>query len=175
MSPVLFASLLAAAPVEPPGVAEVREVYAACTALKQRASPSVYVEVELGQDRTRWIREEANDGGSPVYSAARVYRDGELTRFAELEESSASGDWAQVTEYCFRADGSLAFLFSTLRTFYGGVHAETRRYYSPAGKLLLTRRVTLDLKTRQPTKAEFMDRQAELYLTAKKLLARVSP
>jgi hypothetical protein len=169
----VIAMLLAAEAKEPAGAAEVREIYGACKSLEATVKPIEWVETgalqNSGKFGGRWIRRGAFDGGD-IWTAVDLYFEGDVLRFAVLGETSPSGDWTQGTEYCFRADGSRAFVFSTLKTFYGSVKAETRKYYDPAGKEIWSRKAKFDLSTGKPTKNEFMDRPPRELRDAKAVL-----
>jgi len=85
-----------------------------------------------------------------------------------LTIESSSGDWALYPEYYFRPDGTLAFMYSELHTFYGNVCAEDRFYYDPAGRELRRSKRLYDLSSGEPLKsANFQHQDAPVYKTAK--------
>jgi hypothetical protein len=102
-----------------------------------------------------------------VYSAATVWTNGAGSPVvAEFSLSSPSGDWAQYNTYYYRDDGTLAKLYSELRTFMGDVIVIRDRFFDSKGKLLQEKTRYLDLQTRRPKKVaadSFQDMPIEAY------------
>ncbi len=117
---------------------EVQARYAECNALEKIGKPLEFQRAQEGNDLSAWEKRKPKDD---IYELMRVHLASNRVRSVRLEESSASGDWSSVTTYCFRADGTLAFKFQTLRTFYHDevpglsvLEVELRSYFSPNGK-----------------------------------------
>lgn len=107
-----------------------------------------------------------------------VLRHHDKVRLAKLVTISPSGDWSHVTRYCYRADGSLAYSESTLRTTYGNVKVYEVVAYDRAGKALKRTRKLYDLKTDKPLAKGargFQDRKPAVFKTAKAFRRHVSP
>lgn len=71
-------------------------------------------------------------------------------RLGKLTTISASGDWTRVNRYCYRADGTLAYMSSTLRTTYGNVRVYDVVAYDRSGRAIKRTRKIFDLKTSKP-------------------------
>ena len=71
-------------------------------------------------------------------------------RLAKLTTISPSGDWTRVNRYCYRADGTLAYSESTLRTTYGNVKVYDVVAYDRTGRAIKRTRKVFDLKTGKP-------------------------
>ena len=102
-----------------------------------------------------------------------LYGSGERPRFAELSVTSPSQDWSKGSEYCYRADGTLSFVFSILRTTYGSVRVEDRFYYNGAGKRIRTIRRIFDLDSgkRLPDGTDdFTDRKTDVFVSTAVLM-----
>jgi hypothetical protein len=107
-----------------------------------------------------------------------VLRQQGKVRLAKLTTISPSGDWSHVTRYCFRADGTLAFSESTLRTAYGNVKVYEVVAYGRTGKVLKRTRKLYDLKTDKPLAKGargFQDRKPVMFKTAEAFRRHVSP
>ncbi|MGI9415102.1 MAG: hypothetical protein ACR2PM_15615, partial [Hyphomicrobiales bacterium] len=61
-------------------------------------------------------------------------------------DAGPSGEWVKTQDYCFRTDGSLAFLRAELRTLRGGVRVEDRLAFDRDGRRQ-AERVVRDLET----------------------------
>ncbi len=128
---------------DPPEILAIRQLYAAA---REQLKTNAAAETDFHQSDNSWKRGKAGDD-DPGDDAA-VYRvDGKIS-VVKMAISSESGDWALAVEYYFRTDGSLAFVFSELRTLYGNVREERRLYFSPAGTRL---RETVALSVSHPT------------------------
>jgi hypothetical protein len=117
---------------------EVQARYAECNTLEKIGKPLEFQRAQEGNDLGPWEKRKPKDD---IYELMRVHLASNRVRSVRLEETSASGDWNSLTTYCFRANGSLAFKFQTLRTFYHGevpdlsvLEVELRSYFSPNGK-----------------------------------------
>jgi hypothetical protein len=118
---------------------EVQARYAECNAFEKIGNPLEFQRKQEGNDLGPWRKPDPN--ATDVYEFMRVHLGGNRVRSVRLEETSASGDWNSLTTYCFRANGTLAFKFQTLRTFYHDevpglsvLEVELRSYFSPNGK-----------------------------------------
>ena len=76
---------------------------------------------------------------------------------------SPSGDWAQYVYHNFRADGSLAFVQSEMRTFNGDLIVVQDFYFDRAGRLLKKSIKYRDLQTNKPIKPtkEFLETKGD--------------
>ena len=162
-----------------PAITEIRESYQICRALRtdkvfMRKMYGVYTDLE-NQDRAIWSTSPPSQG--MVLEEVVLYGPGGSTQFAELLETTPSGDWSKATEYCYRADGSLAFIFSELRTFYGDARVEDRLYFDRSGEKIHTIRRIFDLNSGQRLPdgtANFSDRETRIYLTTVALTNELS-
>ena len=108
--------------------------------------------------------EEVRTSGSGD-SAAFVWLEHEDLVEANFTFQSESGDWVHYANYCFRPDGSLALLKSTLNTFYGEMSVQRETLFSANGTVLDSSTRYSDLRTREPKKppAGFRDEIAPIY------------
>jgi hypothetical protein len=118
---------------------EIQARYAECNVLEKIGKPLEFQRAQEGNGLSVWQKSDPN--AIDVYEFMRLHLANNRVRSVRLEESSASGDWSSVTTYCFRANGTLAFKFQTLRTFYHDevpglsvLEVELRSYFSPNGK-----------------------------------------
>jgi hypothetical protein len=132
-------------------------------------------------DKGRWaeFKRESDLNGAVkagrVYDLAQVWSREDGATAVSIRLSSASGDWFHFVEYCFRADGTLARLNSTLNTFNAvypekddvGATRERDRYFDARGKQIKVTKRVLDLKTKRPAPTiQFMDDKEPIYKTA---------
>jgi hypothetical protein len=96
-------------------------------------------------------REDAGTGDNLNEQADVWKREGKVVA-TNMTFGSPSGDWAHFVTYYFRDDGSVAKIHGELNTFYGDLRVVSDHYYSQDGKLLKTKRLFLDLKTKRPKK-----------------------
>jgi hypothetical protein len=109
------------------------------------------------------------EDGAPN-TQAFVWRFADGVVFVQLFFQSGSGDWAHFADHCFRADGTLARVESTLNTFNaglldeefekgneGGVSRIRTKYFDRDGRLLRKTSRLLDLATKKPIRRSFMD------------------
>ena len=168
----LCLSQTAFAASDPPSILEVRKAYQECRAVKTgNASSKVTAHADYGDFTENkppvWRRTLPASG--EAYSSVDVWRAGGTVRVAARFDTSPSGDWSKSHEYCFRKDGTLAFILAELRTFNGRVRVEDRLYFSPAGKQVRKLRYVFDLMTnaRKPDGfSNFFDRDTTVYLRA---------
>ncbi len=118
---------------------EVQARYAECNALEKIGQPLEFERALEGNELGAWRK--LVPGATDISEFVRVHLASNRVRSVRLEENSVSGDWNSVTTYCFRADGTLAFKFQTLRTVYHDevpglsvFDVELRSYFSPNGK-----------------------------------------
>ena len=106
-----------------------------------------------------------------------LFRRGERIRAARLMRTSPSGDWVQYFDYCYRADGTLAFVIADLRTFLGDVRVVDRLYYGPDGRRLRKTRRIFDLKTKKQItgKSNFQEMDTLTPKTTRALMRHASP
>ncbi len=133
---------------EKSGIKAISKVYGICRAVELAAKPSkafaVYTDENYNK-APRWVRHRP--AKAMVVEELAVYRRGKRIRAAKLMRTSPSGDWAQYLDYCYRADGTLAFVLAELRTFLGDVRVVDRLYYGADGRQLRKTRRIFDLKT----------------------------
>jgi hypothetical protein len=134
------------------------------------------------EDSGRWVefKQEAELQAAvkelQVYEVAQVWsrEDGALAIWMTL--TSGSGDWVHFVEYCFRADGTLARMNSTLNTFnvedadenkeVNGASRKRDRYFDVDGKQVKARTRITDLKTKRPAPTlQIMDEEEPIYKT----------
>jgi len=109
------------------------------------------------------LEEVRTSGGGD--SAAFVWFEDDKLVEANFTFQSGSGDWVNYANYCFRPDGSLALLKSTLNTFYGEMSVERETLFSADGTTLDSSTRYLELRTRKPKRsaAGFIDEKAPVY------------
>lgn len=71
---------------------------------------------------------------------------------ANFTFQSESNDWAKYSNHCFRPDGTLAMIRSTLNTFHGNVTQVLVAIYSKSGKLVDKKTTYFELNTQKPKK-----------------------
>jgi hypothetical protein len=106
---------------------EVRLAYAAC---RDFASRTTTISLERPYEGV-WKRGSTLERGE----FASLWLEGRTIRVARLE--TGGEDNAITVRYCFRRDGTLAFMHTTLGTFYadpGPVRVERRLYFDPNGR-----------------------------------------
>jgi len=126
---------------------EVRAAYAACRSFAARAAP---IALERPYDGV-WKRGSTLEHGE----FASVWLEGRTVRVARLETSGE--DNAITVRYCFRRDGTLAFIHTSLGTFYadpGPVHVERRSYFDPRARRFRELEQVYDAKDR-PVQRDF--------------------
>jgi hypothetical protein len=112
-----------------------------------------------------------------LHRASVLQQKGQV-RLAKLTTISPSGDWTRINRYCYRADGTLAYSESTLRTTYGNVRVYDVVAYNKQGKVVSRTRKVFDLKTGKllGKKARgFQEPKQVVFKTAKAFRSHVSP
>jgi len=115
-------------------------------------------------DKSGWymVKDVAEDEG--VFRGLSKWSGDGLKRIV-LEDSTPSGDWFRIDDYCFNRDDNIARLYSDLRTFYGDVQSiRTWEYYSD-GSIKNSNTELIDLKTEEsinPDEANYMDNPPQL-------------
>lgn len=95
---------------------------------------------------------EKTEAETPLYTTAHNWlKNGKIIR-SNFYFTSPSGDWAHFVNHYFRADGSLAFIESEARTFYGELIILKTRYFDRKGRLLKKTIRYKDLFTKKPIK-----------------------
>ena len=87
-------------------------------------------------------------------------------------DAGLSGDWIKTQDYCFRSDGSLAFLRAELRTLRGGVRVEDRMAFDMTGARRRADRIVRDLETGQDVanlNVTFTDQATAIYTDTRAL------
>jgi len=114
---------------------------------------------------------DTDKGENIGFSAALVWTRSGRVIAANLTTQVGSGDWVLYATYCFRADGSLARIQSTLDTFHGHVTAEREWLFSSNGKQLQSAESFKDLKSQVPKKPDdsYFDVPTPVYLRDSKL------
>jgi len=108
---------------------------------------------------------------SEIPEKARFWRRKDGVSAVQIVETPISGDWSQAVDYCFRSDGSLARMESTLVTFDtadeidGAVERLRVRHFDTKGKELSLREYVKNAKSRLPAKRVFADKTETIYRT----------
>jgi len=84
-----------------------------------------------------------------IHGSITVYFEDGRVGAARRFDASLNADWIKTQDYCFRSDGTLAFLKAELRTLRGGVRVEDRMAFDANGKRLRAERIVRDLETDQ--------------------------
>jgi hypothetical protein len=156
---------------------EVQARYAECNALEKTGKSLEFQRAQKGNDLGAWEKRKPKDD---IYELMRVYLASNRVRSVRLEQSSASGDWSSVTTYCFRASGTLAFKFQTLRTFYHSevpgmdvLEVELRSYFSPNGKNFKNLEKMMDSKSKKIVKTSYMKMPASSFPTSSSIVKEI--
>ena len=154
---------------------EVQARYAECNALEKGSKIYEFQQVLVDNDFGPW--QKADPKADAVYGFMRVHALGARVRSLMVNQGTPSGDWDSVTSYCFRADGSLAFRFQNLHTFYNdsghAVEAQIRMYFSPNGKSFKTLETTIDLETKKTIKTDYMGMAPPDFLNSSAVIKEV--
>lgn len=162
-----------------PEILEVRRVYQDCRAVRlderTKRTRLFGAYTDLSSDAGPvWHRQPPAD--TDVFDEMQVWRVGGRIRAANLLETTPSGDWSKLSKYCFRPDGSLAFIFSELRTFYGNVRVEDRLYFDLTGRQIRTLRKAFDMNSEKPVRnPNFQDQETTIFPTARALAIKLGP
>lgn len=161
---------------DPPEILEVRAVYKDCVAAKkqpQKSKTKFYLDFNPGA-KPKWSL--AEDRNKTLSEISIFVSDG-LLRSATLLERSPDGHWKKTHDYCFRRDGSIAFILAVLETDRGEARVEDRFYYDSASGLTRQLRKMTELNSRKPLPKErqnwFEDRPAKIFLNAQKIFEEV--
>jgi hypothetical protein len=130
-----------------------------------------WIEFKRESDLNAAVKEEH------VFDLAQVWSREDGATAISMRLSSGSGDWFHFVEYCFRTDGTLARVHSTLNTFnavdkdpdkdVSGATRERHRYFDTNGKQIEVTRRVRDLKTQRPAPTlQIQDDQEPIYKTA---------
>jgi hypothetical protein len=113
-----------------------------------------WVEFRREQDLNAATREEL------VFDVAQVWSREDGATAVSMRFTSGSGDWFHFVEYCFRTDGTLARLHSSLNTFNAaykdpnkqvdGAIRERERYFDASGRQIKVTKQVLDLHNKRP-------------------------
>jgi hypothetical protein len=111
--------------------------------------------------------DDASEDGAPNTQARVWIRPGGIM-YVEATFQSASGDWVQYVDYCYRPDGSLARTKLTYNTFLsdveGGVSGLRTRHYDPSGQVLDSKQKVLSLETKKRVpKSKFPDDEEPVF------------
>jgi len=108
----------------------------------------------------------SNVADSALYNQAFAWDLPGNSLFVTTVATSSSGDWAHTVDYCFRADGSLALVTSTLSTVYGTALRSRTRRFLPNGRPLWVRGSLAHLSTGEARHdTDFRDQEEPIYLT----------
>jgi hypothetical protein len=139
---------------------EVEARYAECNALEKIGKPFEFQRAQVGNDLGAWEKSKPKEN---IYEHMRVHLASNRVRSVRLEQTSASDDWFSVTTYCFRANGTLAFKFQTLRTVnhdnvpgLGRLDMELRSFFAPNGKNFKNLEKMRDALSKKPVKTTYM-------------------
>lgn len=169
------------ADVVPAEIVKIRALYEQCQAVRLvKTNPKVHaVAVYTDGDYTKdpkWVKAAPKD--AEVMSEVTAFKSDGKIRSATLFETSPSGDWAQTFDYCYRPDGTLAFILAELRTFRGNVRVVDRLYYNPSGVEIHRVRKYFDLDTKKPITGktpQFQDLEVRVLKTSGDLVRHASP
>lgn len=84
-----------------------------------------------------------------IHGMITVYFKNDRIGAARRFDAGPGADWIKTQDYCFRPDGTLAFLKAELRTLRGGVRVEDRMTFDLNGTRLRAERIVRDLETDQ--------------------------
>lgn len=130
------------------------------------------------RDRGGWIefkREQDLNAAvktDHVFEMAQVWSRDDGATAVSMRFTSGSGDWFHFVEYCFRVDGTLARLHSSLNTFNAadkdpekevdGAIRVRDRYFDSSGKQIKVTKRILDLQSERPAlTVQIMDDEKE--------------
>ena len=133
---------------------------------KDDRDKGAWIEFRREQDLNAAVEEER------VLDMAQVWSREDGATAVSMRFTSGSGDWFHFVEYCFRVDGTLARLHSSLNTFNAvdkdpkkeadGAIRERDRYFDVGGKQLKVTKRVLDLQSQRPAPTlEIMDDEKE--------------
>jgi hypothetical protein len=115
------------------------------------------------------VSQTAYSGLIALYDEAFVWELPGNSLVITMFHASSTGDWAHYVDYCFRANGSLASVESTLATFYaaaGPVRRIRKRRFDARGKQLWVLTRVVDARSgRTMRDAQFRDQDEEIFAT----------
>ena len=101
---------------------------------------------------------------TPSAVALVWFRNGKIVE-ANFSFQSESNDWAKYSDHCFRPDGTLALVRSTLKTFHGSASEITLSIYDKRGSVIKTTVEYRDLNTGRPARRpdDFQEEKTPVY------------
>ena len=162
-----------------PEILEVKKTFACCQELRGKADTkglSLFRVARNATEAGRWQSSGPEGDNEVAYSKMTIFVTNKKIHAADLYEKTPSGDWQQTTSYCYRPDGTLAFVWSVLRTFYGNVSVEDRLYFNRAGKNIRSLQYVSDLVTNKRVNTEdrgFMDRKPHIFPSTQAIIDEV--
>ena len=132
--------------------------------LRILADLSEAVQPQANDGRGRW-REFKNDAEFNAYTTkydapntqARLWNAPDGTTITGMYFQSGTGDWSIDVDYCFRPDGSLARLDSTIGNLAGGDSGERVTYYRADATVLFERAKAFDTYHKRLPDADDLD------------------
>ncbi|HEY8559482.1 MAG TPA: hypothetical protein VIL74_03690 [Pyrinomonadaceae bacterium] len=139
--------------------------------VKNRAPQLIFADTSAyDEDRPpKWQRfasekalEKFRGEQSETYTVAYNWQQKGSVVKSNFTRFSPSGDWTEYVFHTFRADGSLAFVRSEMRTFNGDLIIIQDFYFDRAGRLLKKSIGYRDLQTQKPIRAtrQFLETRA---------------
>jgi len=107
-----------------------------------------------------------------IHGSMTVYFQNGRIGAARRFDASLSADWLKTQDYCFRSDGTLAFIKAELRTLRGGVRVEDRMAFDAKGMQIRAVRIVRDLETDQDVAnlhVKFKDQKTVVYRSTRAL------
>ncbi len=106
----------------------------------------------------------------PIYDSLGVWKAPSGSYFVTTHSTSFTGDWGHMVDYCFRTNGTLAWMESELRTFYGSVRRVRTRRFDANGRVTFSGVRVFNLQTDEPLQdPSFMDQDEPIYVKLKDL------
>lgn len=159
-----------ALPLSPQERQDQSAVIEACLTLGKTESSvklAYLVKENNNVDRDDWYPVIDVDKNQKIYKGLSKWSSEDVQKIL-LENSTPSGDWYRIDEYCFNKEDNIAEVYSDLRTSYGDPGAiqaiKTWKYYSD-GSIESTNTELFDLKTKNPISsddASYMDNPPHL-------------
>jgi hypothetical protein len=151
---------------------EVKQYCRGIAALTKPAEALVFADTGKGaepvwrQFATESSLNDALGNSIPPRVVALVWTHDRKVIEANFTFQSESTDWAKYSNHCFRADGSLARIQSTLNTFHGNVTEVSVTEYSKSGKHIKKTVRYFDLNTHRAIKppAYFLPQNTPVYM-----------
>ncbi len=107
----------------------------------------------------------------PIYDMASAWTLPSGILFVSTLATSSSADWNDYTDYCYRPNGTLAWMESELRTLPRGGARRIRTWvFSQDGNVVSQVTRVLDLVTGKPLKtSSYIEREEPIFLTPQRL------